>query len=216
MGGKNHGGARIKRADADSLIQELQVFLSEYCKFVMPVGSHRRCKPELGDIDLVVVPRASANEELTLLAALGPIVACQLRRLEEAGKPNPNTKAWEWGHGFRKLVEDGAHKLTPADVACAVLFGAQKSKPVPARSGLVKGAQVEVYVATDDDLGTQLIMWTGSMQENVRLRSVAMGRGWKLNQYGVFEGDKPLSAGMNEREVYALLGEKYREPEERG
>jgi DNA polymerase (family 10) len=46
---------------------------------------------------------------------------------------------------------------------------------------------------------------TGSKAHNIALRRRAMGRGWKLNEYGLFEGEDRI-AGRTEEEIYDRLG----------
>lgn len=81
---------------------------------------------------------------------------------------------------------------------------------------LHEGVQVELYIASADTLGAQMLTWTGSMGWNVRCRAAAKRRGYKLNQYGVFDASGTnLSLSMNEQEICALIGMKYREPSDR-
>ena len=47
---------------------------------------------------------------------------------------------------------------------------------------------------------------------NVALRRIAIDKGYKLNEYGVFKGDTAI-AGESEEEVYAALGLAYVPPE---
>jgi DNA polymerase (family 10) len=54
--------------------------------------------------------------------------------------------------------------------------------------------------------------FTGSKDHNVALRRIAIERGLKLNEYGVFDGERSL-AGRTEADVYAALGLPYIPPE---
>lgn len=95
------------------------------------------------------------------------------------------------------------------------LFGTLKDKKKPAKSGLFRGAQIDVLIANEKNLGTHLMHWTGSQQENIRMRAAAIARGMKLSQLGCFYGDANMAAGLDERGVYALLGVPFKEPCER-
>jgi DNA polymerase (family 10) len=77
--------------------------------------------------------------------------------------------------------------------------------------------QIEFYIAKEDgsDLGAQLFTWTGSKDHNMKMRSFAKRNGWKLNQYGVFDGDRCLTSGFSEEEIMKLLGVKFVEPKYR-
>ena len=54
-------------------------------------------------------------------------------------------------------------------------------------------------------LGAALNYFTGSKDHNVALRRIAIERKLKLNEYGVFRGEKAI-AGKTEEDVYAALG----------
>jgi len=68
------------------------------------------------------------------------------------------------------------------------------------------GTQMDVRVVEPETFGAALQYFTGSKEHNVRLRELAVRRGLRLSEYGVFETatDKRI-AGADEREVYATL-----------
>lgn len=66
--------------------------------------------------------------------------------------------------------------------------------------------QVDVYIATEADWGAQVQNWTGSKWHNISLRSKAKKRGWKYNQYGLFNERDERIAGETEESVYKALG----------
>lgn len=65
--------------------------------------------------------------------------------------------------------------------------------------------QVDVRVVPGESFGAALQYFTGSKQHNVRLREMAGKAKMKLNEYGLFKGDK-MAAGRTEEEIYAKLG----------
>jgi len=78
--------------------------------------------------------------------------------------------------------------------------------------------QVDVRVVPLDSFGAAAQYFTGSKQHNVRLREIAVKAGMKLNEYGLFKGEKAV-AGEVEQGIYAKLGLDYIEPllrEDRG
>lgn len=77
---------------------------------------------------------------------------------------------------------------------------------------LQSGLQVDLRVVPQDSYGAALLYFTGSKAHNVVLRQLAQQRGLKLNEYGVFRGDKPV-AGETEESVYASLGLPWIPPE---
>lgn len=77
---------------------------------------------------------------------------------------------------------------------------------------LQSGLQVDLRVVPQDSYGAALLYFTGSKSHNVVLRQLAQQRGLKLNEYGLFRGDKPV-AGETEESVYASLGLPWIPPE---
>lgn len=82
------------------------------------------------------------------------------------------------------------------------------------------GLQVDLRVVPAEAWGAALIYFTGSKAHNVRIREMAVRKGLKLSEYGLFEADGgELLAARTEEEVYERLGLAYVEPtmrEDRG
>lgn len=77
---------------------------------------------------------------------------------------------------------------------------------------LNNGMDVDLRVVPAESWGAALNYFTGSKDHNVTLRKRALLKKLKLNEYGVFRGDKRV-AGETEEEVYAILGLDYVPPE---
>ena len=77
---------------------------------------------------------------------------------------------------------------------------------------LKSGLQVDLRVVDPKSYGAAMLYLTGSKAHNIRLRSIAQDKGWKINEYGVFEGESYL-AGKTETDIYGLFGMDYIEPE---
>ena len=77
---------------------------------------------------------------------------------------------------------------------------------------LKSGINVDLRVVPKSSYGAALNYFTGSKDHNVALRRVAIAKGWKLNEYGLFRGDAAI-AGRTEEEIYQKLGMAYIEPE---
>jgi len=74
--------------------------------------------------------------------------------------------------------------------------------------------QVDLRVVEDKSFGSALQYFTGSKEHNVKMRSIAIKNGYKLNEYGLFsKKDEGFIVGENEKEIYEKLGLKYIEPE---
>lgn len=76
------------------------------------------------------------------------------------------------------------------------------------------GMQVDLRVLEEKVFGAGLLYFTGSKEHNILLRRVAISKGWKLSEYGLFQGEKFLK-GKTEEEIYAALGFHYIPPVER-
>lgn len=74
------------------------------------------------------------------------------------------------------------------------------------------GMDADLRVVSADSFGAALCYFTGSKDHNVVLRRIAQDKGLKLNEYGVFKGERAL-AGRTEEEVYAALGLPFVPPE---
>ena len=66
------------------------------------------------------------------------------------------------------------------------------------------GVQVDLRAVAAESFGAALQYFTGSKEHNIVLRGRAKTRGLKINEYGVFRGEK-LVAGRTEEDVYATL-----------
>jgi DNA polymerase (family 10) len=70
---------------------------------------------------------------------------------------------------------------------------------------LKPGLQVDLRVVSAESFGAALVYFTGSKAHNIALRRIAQGRGLKINEYGVFKGEKRI-AGETEASVYRAIG----------
>ncbi|MHB8567712.1 MAG: DNA polymerase/3'-5' exonuclease PolX [Nitrososphaerales archaeon] len=73
--------------------------------------------------------------------------------------------------------------------------------------------QVDVRVIPQRSWGAALLYFTGSKQHNIELRTIAIRKGLRLNEYGLFRGEDNMVAGDTEQAVYSALGLDYVEPE---
>jgi DNA polymerase (family 10) len=77
---------------------------------------------------------------------------------------------------------------------------------------LRNGMHADVRVIPDASFGAALQYFTGSKEHNVVVRSMAVRKGLKLNEYGLWKGRK-LLACRTEEDVYRALGLPYIDPE---
>lgn len=79
---------------------------------------------------------------------------------------------------------------------------------------LDSGIQVDLRIMEDKSFGSALQYFTGSKDHNIALRKVAIRKGYKLNEYGLFEHDSRI-AGKTEEDVYKTLDMQWIPPEMR-
>ncbi|MCD6480482.1 DNA polymerase/3'-5' exonuclease PolX [Candidatus Bathyarchaeota archaeon] len=84
------------------------------------------------------------------------------------------------------------------------------------RSTVIIGAnlQVDLRVIPPESYGSALQYFTGSTAHNIKLRTIAVKKGYKLNEYGLFDRETgERIAGETEESVYKALGLEWIEPE---
>ncbi|HSD43841.1 MAG TPA: DNA polymerase/3'-5' exonuclease PolX [Burkholderiales bacterium] len=77
---------------------------------------------------------------------------------------------------------------------------------------LKSGLQVDVRAVPPESFGAALHYFTGSKAHNIAIRRLAQERGLKLNEYGVFKGEKRI-AGETEESVFAAVDLPWIPPE---
>jgi DNA polymerase (family 10) len=77
---------------------------------------------------------------------------------------------------------------------------------------LKAGPQVDLRVVPEVGYGAALHYFTGSKAHNIAIRRLGVQRGYKINEYGVFEDDRRIG-GRTEEEVYSAVSLPYIPPE---
>lgn len=78
---------------------------------------------------------------------------------------------------------------------------------------LKQGIQADVRVVPEEKFGSALMYFTGSKEHNIKIREIAMKKGFKLNEYGLFDRKTgKLIASRTEEEIYNKLDMDYIEP----
>ena len=109
------------------------------------------------------------------------------------------------------LSTDG--KIIDAVKGCPGVAQVLESGPKRSSVKLVDGVQVDVRLFNEEEYGAALVYFTGSKDHNIALRNLAIERGWKLNEYGLFDKGGTRLAGKTEEDVYEELGMAYVPPE---
>ncbi|MFD0885061.1 DNA polymerase/3'-5' exonuclease PolX [Streptosporangium algeriense] len=82
-----------------------------------------------------------------------------------------------------------------------VIASGEKKTSVRTREGL----QVDLRLVPAESWGAAMQYFTGSKEHNVHLREIVVKRGWKLSEYGLFDGGRVIAA-EHEEDVYRALG----------
>ncbi|MEM0492660.1 MAG: DNA polymerase/3'-5' exonuclease PolX [Candidatus Thermoplasmatota archaeon] len=101
------------------------------------------------------------------------------------------------------------HFVGYPDIEHVISKGSTKTSVI-----LQDNIQVDLRVVKKKSYGAALQYFTGSKEHNVALRSLAIRKGYKLSEYGLFNKKTGrYVTGENEEEVYKTLGLSYIEPE---
>jgi DNA polymerase (family X) len=163
------GRDRYLLGDIYPLVKQIEVRLSTLkgVKKALPVGSFRRMKETVGDIDYLV---SSDTPELVM-----DYFASMPEVDEVIGKGPSKT--------FVKLNN---------------------------------GMDADLLVVPKESFGSALQYFTGSKEHDVALRKIAISRGLRLSEWGVYDNTtNKMVAGSNEEEVYDILGLEWIPPEMR-
>jgi DNA polymerase (family 10) len=163
------GRDRYLLGDIYPLVKQIEVRLSNLkgVKKAIPVGSFRRMKETVGDIDYLV---SSDTPELVM-----DYFASMPEVDEVIGKGPSKT--------FVKLNN---------------------------------GMDADLLVVPKESFGSALQYFTGSKEHDVALRKIAISRGLRLSEWGVYDNTtNKMVAGSNEEEVYDILGLEWIPPEMR-
>jgi DNA polymerase (family 10) len=122
------------------------------------------------------------------------------RRQETVGDLDILTISDDW-----QKVSD---QFVKYDAVVDIVMQGKTRSTVILRSGL----QVDLRVVSPESYGAALFYFTGSKAHNIAIRNLAIDKGMKVNEYGVFEGDERI-AGETEEEIYRLFDLSFIPPE---
>ncbi len=134
----------------------------------------------------------------------------------EHAMPAGSTRRWKESVGDLDIlaISDNSKKVmdtftTMPFVERILAKGETKSMVV-----LKNGLQADVRVVEKKAFGAALNYFTGNVDHNVALRRIAIEKGYKLSEYGLFDRKtNKYVAGKTEDELYKKLGLRYIEPE---
>ena len=163
------GKSRSLLGDLYPLVNQIENYLIEQGKItkIIVVGSFRRMKETVGDIDILVVSKDSAKviDDFTSM---------------------PHIK---------EVLSQGTSK---------------------AFVRLNNGTDVDLLVVPEDSYGSASLYFTGSKEHGIILRRLAQARGYRLNEWGLFDNSTGQKlAGESESEIYNMLDLEWIPPEMR-
>ena len=122
------------------------------------------------------------------------------RRKETVGDIDIVVTATDGGTVLKNLTRfEGVHEIvSQGETRATVMLG--------------MNLQVDVRVVPEVSFGAALYYFTGSKAHNIALRRMAQDKHLKLNEYGLYRGDKRI-AGKTEKELFKAFGMAWIPPE---
>lgn len=179
---------RWPHAEALKIAEEIKEALAHHCERIEIAGSIRRKKSEVGDIELLFVPKLGSrqaglfdNEEFDIA---GEIIDGWLRDAIFAKRPAIDGRT-TWGPKNKLAI----HQAT--------------------------GIAVDFFATTAENWWVSLVIRTGGKATNLKLTNGAIAKGAHLNAYGsgLTLQNKKIIPATSERHVFELCGVPYQEPE---
>jgi DNA polymerase/3'-5' exonuclease PolX len=174
-------------AFAREIAQDLLNELLPFCKRIEIVGSLRRHKMAVNDIDLIAIPKLIQLDDETLFGE--PVQENLLDRKLSQMCLSTELALEANGSKIKRFT-----KTVDGDV-------------VP----------IDVYVSTEQTWWTLLLIRTGSRNHNVKLarKAIELGMHLKADGSGLLAPDGSLIQIYSEEGIFRHLGLEYRPPEER-
>ena len=186
---------RIPLDEAEALSAEVVKMLSDCCEHIEVLGSIRRRKPTVGDIEIGCIPLTQEGEPVNLFGDPGPSVNLQFQLIQQKiekgvfqhrrdvnGRP-------ACGERFQRLVYRGA----PVDIFCCL---------PPAQWGVIK-----LIRTGSGDFNKRIVLpsWQGG---------TVLPCGMKFQDGALWREGKMLGT-PEEEDVFAAIGLDYIGPWER-
>ncbi|MCX5715846.1 MAG: DNA polymerase/3'-5' exonuclease PolX [Candidatus Omnitrophica bacterium] len=109
-------------------------------------------------------------------------------------------------------VSDKPNKIMDAFVKAALVKDVLAHGDTKSSVRTNDDVQIDCRVVPRKAFGAALLYFTGSKNFNIKLRQMAIKKGLKINEYGVFKKEKFL-AGKTEEDIFRFLKMAYVEPE---
>lgn len=179
-----------------AVAEEIQRALADVCERIEIAGSIRRRKHEVGDIEIVFIPRMIAlpTDDFFAPPQLRSAMEDRLDAMIGAGVLAKRTNA----------------------LGCPVW-----GRSIKLARHIASGIGVDLFATTPESWHNYMVCRTGPMESNKRIATRAQERGWKWHPTETgFERMTGPDAGRivamhSEREVFEFVGLEYKTPEAR-
>ncbi len=177
-------------AEAFAAATELVAALGDHVLRIEIAGSLRRQKPQVGDIELLMIPKVIELPDPE--SVFGEVVAtnmtdARIKRLEATGVL-----------ARRKNVKGSE------------MFGEKNKLMVHVATGI----PVDLFATTEASWFNYLVCRTGPLESNVAICNAAIGKGWKWEPYSPgFKRIGYTEPMHSERQVFEFVGLPYHEPQ---
>jgi len=106
------------------------------------------------------------------------------------------------------VASDNPKKIVDTFVSLPIVKDILAQGPTKASVRTKNDVQVDCRVVKEKSFGAALVYFTGSKNFNIKLRRIAIKKGLKVNEYGIFKGLKVVS-GSSEEEIFKALKMRY-------
>ena len=182
----------MKLAIAIRYALQIHAWLEPYIERGVIAGSIRRSRPEVNDIDLVVIPRVTVNRDM-----LGAVI----------GRQN---HCFTFLHNYVRARNSYNVKIDslPHIKSGGETEGKQLILWLPKIQ-----MQIDIWFATEASFATRLLCRTGSREHNIWLCERALAMGYKWHPYnGLFDATGALIPATKEEDIYAALKLPFVDP----
>ena len=184
------GKQKYPRSEALKIAKLVCVSLADSCERLIVAGSLRRRKLEVGDVEIVYIPKM-------VTMAVDFFTATSVSQVDLV---------------LDRMIRDGV-LAKRTNVKGSEIWGGKNKLAVHPASGI----PVDFFAATEANWFNYLVCRTGGAENNRKIAMAAQAKRWKWNPYG--EGftrqDGSRVSSSSERDVFALAGLPYKEPWER-
>jgi len=110
------------------------------------------------------------------------------------------------------VISQKPHKIIHSFTSLPYVAGILAKGETKASVRTSDDVQVDCRVEAEKSFGAALLYFTGSKNFNIKLRQLAIKKGLKINEYGVFKNNR-FMVGKTEEEIFKILDMAYVEPE---